>query len=225
MPTPPRSQRSLCRVCWTRSRHSRDSAKPTNLTLRRQSVVRGLRRDGCMGALGRPARSLAAKCQTNLVLSVRSAILPGGETERQRSVASGKWPCSRLMPMSWPGEASRPIGVLGDRRSLAPYCGVLPVRSIAGYCWATCGVLVWSLQVCYSAQKRSGLNVFGVARTRVRPDTVPRCESVAGEPRREALAACLHVPPPRPKAGWIVVWMLVGVRPAVRNNTVGWREP
>ena len=25
-------------------------------------------------------------------------------------------------------------GVLGDRRSLAPYCGVLPVRSIAGYC-------------------------------------------------------------------------------------------
>jgi hypothetical protein len=25
-------------------------------------------------------------------------------------------------------------GVLGDRRSLAPYCWVLPVRSIAGYC-------------------------------------------------------------------------------------------
>jgi hypothetical protein len=24
--------------------------------------------------------------------------------------------------------------VLGDRRSLAPYCCVLPVRSIAGYC-------------------------------------------------------------------------------------------
>ena len=33
----------------TRSRHSRASAKPMNLTLRRQSVVRGLRRDGCMG--------------------------------------------------------------------------------------------------------------------------------------------------------------------------------
>jgi len=27
-------------------------------------------------------------------------------------------------------------GVLGDRRSLAPYCGVLPVRSIAGYYWS-----------------------------------------------------------------------------------------
>ena len=31
----------------TRLRHA--SAKPTNLTLRRQSEVRGLRRDGCMG--------------------------------------------------------------------------------------------------------------------------------------------------------------------------------
>jgi hypothetical protein len=28
MPTEPRSQRSLCRVCWTRSRRSRASAKP-----------------------------------------------------------------------------------------------------------------------------------------------------------------------------------------------------
>jgi hypothetical protein len=102
----------------TRSRHSRASAKPANLTLRRQSVVRGLRRDGCMGAIGRPARSLAAKCQTNLVLSVRSAIFPGGETERQRSVASGKWPCSRLLPMSWPGEASRPLASCFPGRTL-----------------------------------------------------------------------------------------------------------
>ncbi len=54
--------------------------------------------------------------------SVRSAILPGGETERQRSVASGKWPCSRLLPIVLAG------------RSLAAYYGVLPVRSIAGYC-------------------------------------------------------------------------------------------
>jgi hypothetical protein len=68
---------------------------------------------GAWAALGRPARSLAAKCQTNLggPPSVRSATFPGGETERQRSVASGKWPCSRLLPMSWPGEASRPIAV------------------------------------------------------------------------------------------------------------------
>ena len=118
MPTEPRSQRLLCRVCWTRSRRRRDSAKPTtNLTLRRQSVVRGLRRDGCMGALGRTARSLTAKCQTNLVLPVRSAIFPNGETERQRSVAVGKWPCSRLLLMSCPGGAARTIACCGRTES------------------------------------------------------------------------------------------------------------
>jgi len=110
------------------------------LTLRRQGVVRGLRRDGCMGALGRPARSLAAKCQTNFVLSVRSAILPGGETERQRSVASGKWPCSRLLPMSWPGEASRPTTVSsatgGASRRIAVSCPCEASRAIAGSCRA-----------------------------------------------------------------------------------------
>ena len=82
---------------------------------------------GAWAALGRPARSLAAKCQTNLVLSVRSAILPGGEKERQRSVADGKWPCSRLMPMSWPGGASRPIAVS---------CPCKASRAIAGSCRA-----------------------------------------------------------------------------------------
>jgi len=69
-------------------------------------------------------RSPATGSRTNLVLSVRSATFSGGETERQRRVASGKWPCSRLMPIVLAG------------RSLAAYCGVLPVRSIAGYCWS-----------------------------------------------------------------------------------------
>jgi len=89
-----------------------------NLTLRRQSVVRGLRRDGCMGAIGRPARSLATKCQTNLVFPAGSAGFA--------SAACGA-----------PRKPDRPrdyCPVLGDRRSLAPYCRVLPVRSIAGYC-------------------------------------------------------------------------------------------
>jgi hypothetical protein len=79
----------------------------------------------CQGNRGQQAdrvRSVTLRCQTNLVLSMRSDILPGGEMERQRSVASGKWPCSRLLPMVLAG------------RSLAAYCGVLPVRSIAGYC-------------------------------------------------------------------------------------------
>ena len=85
---------------------------------------------GCHGNTGQQAdrvRSVTLRCQTNLVLSVRSAILPGGEMERQRSVASGKWPCSRLLPIVLAG------------RSLAAYCGVLPVRSIAGYCWFMSG--------------------------------------------------------------------------------------
>ena len=84
----------------------------------------------CLGNRGQQAdrvRSVTLRCQTNLVLSVRSDILPGGEMERQRSVASGKWPCSRLLPIVLAG------------RSLAAYCGVLPVRSIAGYCWFMSG--------------------------------------------------------------------------------------
>ena len=70
-----------------------------------------------------------------------------------------------------------------------------------------------------------GLIVFGVVRTRVRPDTVPRCESVVGMPRREVLAA-VFVPQTRLKAGlWWSENSFGGVRQAVRINTVGLREP
>ena len=51
----------------TRSRHCRASAKPTNLTLRRQSVVRGLRRDGVRAALATLGRARQTRTQ------------PGGE--------------------------------------------------------------------------------------------------------------------------------------------------
>ena len=119
MPTPPlRRFPPFAGSAGLVSRRSRVSAKPTNLTLRRQSGVRGLRRDGCMGAIGRPARSLATKCQTNLVFPAGSAGFA--------SAACGA-----------PRKPDRPrdyCPVLGDRRSLAPYCRVLPVRSIAGYC-------------------------------------------------------------------------------------------
>jgi hypothetical protein len=97
----------------------------------------------CLGNRGQQAdrvRSVTLRCQTNLVLSVRSDILPGGEKERQRSVASGKWPCSRLMPMSWPGEASRPITVSsatgGASRRIAVYCPCEASRAIACSCRA-----------------------------------------------------------------------------------------
>ena len=88
------------------------------------------------GRARQTARSLTAKCQTNLVLSVRSASFPNGETERQRSVAVGKWPCSRLMPMSWPGEASRPYCLSsatgGASRRIAVSCPCEASRAIAG---------------------------------------------------------------------------------------------
>ena len=163
MTTPPRSRWCVPHLplmpgLRTRSRRSRVSEKPMNQTLRRQSVVRGMRRDGCMGAIGRPARSLAAKCQTNLVLSVRSAIFPGGETERQRSVASGKWPCSRLLLMSWPGGASRPTTVSsatgGASRRIAVYCPCEASRAttgpLVGRSLATIGVLLFRGRTTFS---------------------------------------------------------------------------
>jgi hypothetical protein len=103
------------------SRRRRASAKANSLTPRRQSVGRGLRRDGNMGALGRPARSLPPWCQTNLVLPVSSAVSVRCNVACEMEAVQ-KWPISRLLPIVLAG------------RSLAAYCGVLPVRSIAGYC-------------------------------------------------------------------------------------------
>jgi len=74
------------------------------LTLRRQSVGRGRRRDGNMGALGRPARSLAAKYQTNQFSS-------GVGQFRKRSLRSAAKAGSspRLLLLSSAiGEVSRP---------------------------------------------------------------------------------------------------------------------
>jgi hypothetical protein len=78
---PPRAD-AFGRFCWFVSRRSRASAKPIHLSLRRQSGGRGLRRDGCMGALGSTARSLTAKSQTNLVWSVRSVRVATQEQTR-----------------------------------------------------------------------------------------------------------------------------------------------
>ncbi len=148
MTTKPRSRCvHVRRVCWTCSRNSRASAKPKFLTLRWWSETAGCAVKGQKGNRDRRLCSPTAECQTNLVLSVRSAIFPNGEMERQRNVAVGKWPCSRLMPMSWPGEASRTIACPRRRRSLAPYCRclarakhrglllVLAGRSLAASCF------------------------------------------------------------------------------------------
>ena len=126
---------------------SRASAKPTFLTLRWWSETAGCAMKGQKGNRDRRLCSPTAECQTNQLglgpPSVRSAIFPNGETERQRNVVVGKWPCSRLMLFLAPGEASRCYCfVLGDRRSLAPYCGALPASndSWAIACWPICGV-------------------------------------------------------------------------------------
>ena len=138
MTTEPRS-RCVSRLpgLRTRSRRSRASAKPTNLTFRRQSVVRGLRRDGCMGAIGRPARSLAAKCQTNLVFPAGSASF--GAKPHRRSSESWTVPAiiAWLRRQAEPRAVLRCLArakhrglllVLGDMRSIAP---ILPVPAVA----------------------------------------------------------------------------------------------
>jgi hypothetical protein len=86
MPTPPRSR-------W--QRHLQ-----IFLTPRRQSEVHGLRRDGCMGALGRPARNLTLRCQTNYFPSG-----VGQFCKRSLRSAAKAGPSPRLLLMPCPCEA------------------------------------------------------------------------------------------------------------------------
>jgi hypothetical protein len=132
MPTPPQSQQDFAGSRFPAQSRQR---KPTILTPRRQSVGRGLRRDGNMGALGRPARSLPPWCQTNLVLPVSSAISVRRNAACEME-AVRKWPISRLLLMSCTGRSLAVLLlVLGDRRSLAPYCCCLArEQRLAGYC-------------------------------------------------------------------------------------------
>ena len=117
MPTPPQSQQQFAGSRFPAQSRQR---QPSFLTPRRQSVGRGLRRDGNMGALGRPARSLPPWCQTNFVLPVSSAVSVRCNAACEMEAVQ-KWPISRLLPRPAPGEASRCYCfVFGDRRSLAP---------------------------------------------------------------------------------------------------------
>jgi hypothetical protein len=136
---------------------------------------------GAWAALGRPARSLAAKCQTNLVLSVRSATFPNGETERQRSVAVGKWPCSRLMPLSWPGEASRPIAC--PRRQAEPRAVLRCLarakhRGLLLMSWPICGASRPLESFCFGRARRI-LTVSPVCGRRNEAIALRRCLRIA----------------------------------------------
>ena len=114
------------------SRRSRASAKANSLTPRRQSVGRGLRRDGNMGALGRPARSLPPWCQTDLDLSVSSVVSVRRNVACEMK-AVRKWPISRLMPR--PRRQAEPRAVLLMSLAGRSRAAILPVladmRSIA----------------------------------------------------------------------------------------------
>ena len=111
----------FCRVCW--------SISETVLTPRRQSEVRGLRRDGCMGALGRTARSLPPWCQTKFVFRVRSASFASAACGAPRKLAvlttnAVSCPCgaSRANALSSAtGEASRRNADVLAGRSLAAF--------------------------------------------------------------------------------------------------------
>ena len=94
MPTPPQSQQHFAGSRFPAQSRQR---QPSFLTPRRQSVGRGLRRDGNMGALGRPARSLPPWCQTNLVLPVSSAVSVRCNAACEMEAVQ-KWPISRLLP-------------------------------------------------------------------------------------------------------------------------------
>ena len=104
MPTSPRSSHNFVGASGLVSWHRSGSAMTIYLTPRRQSVGRGLRRDGNMGALGRPARSLPPWCQTNLVLPVSSVVSVRCNAACEME-AVRKWPISRLLPIVLAGRS------------------------------------------------------------------------------------------------------------------------
>jgi hypothetical protein len=100
---------------------SRGSAKPTILTHRWWSEADGWSAVGAWAAESSHARSPTVECQTNQLAlgppSVRSAIFPSGEMERQRNVAVGKMAVLTVIAMSCPGGASRTIACWPDEVS------------------------------------------------------------------------------------------------------------
>jgi hypothetical protein len=122
---------------------------------------------GAWDALGRPARSLAAKCQTNTLRW--ATVSEVGHSSGRRNGAPAECSVRKMAVLTVNAAvlAGRSLaayyGVLGDRRGLAPYCGVLPVRSIAGYYrspWS--GEASRPLVSCFSGRARAVLTVSAV---------------------------------------------------------------
>ena len=110
----PQSQ-SLVRVAgFVRAR--RGSARPSMRTPRCLHLPSGAAsggvRQGQQGRQRSRARRLMAEVSAHRRLfGVRADVFRSAKRSL-RSGAVGKWPLSRLMPMSWPGEASRPFDFL-----------------------------------------------------------------------------------------------------------------
>ena len=79
------------------------------LTLRRQSEARALRRDGCMGALGSAAWSVAAKGQTNF-----GPVSEAGQFRKRSAAKAGRARTPALLILPW----ARPMF-----RTVSPVCG------------------------------------------------------------------------------------------------------
>ena len=161
---------------------SRVSAKPTILTLRWWSETAGCAMKGQKGNRDRRLCSPTAECQTKLVLGVRSAIFPRSEMERQRNVAVGKWPCSRIIADVL--AVAKPCGPIGRHRLHPP----AREQRLVGYCFWPDGVL---RPYCYLADMRS-IAAFPhrlSAASRSRLLDIRRTRSVARVRRREPVAA------------------------------------
>ena len=94
--------------------------KPTILSLRRQSGGPSGRPQGQQGVARTPDRSLAAKSQTNMVFTVRSARAASQEQTRRAHGYWQAWPAP-----TGPDEVSRPSVAFGGARAVPDCLGSL----------------------------------------------------------------------------------------------------
>ena len=82
------------------------------LTLRCQSATRALRREGCVGALGSAAWSVAAKCQTNF-----GPVSKAGQFRKRSAAKAGRARAPALIFLPWARPMFRTVSPVCDRRN------------------------------------------------------------------------------------------------------------
>jgi hypothetical protein len=122
MPTEPRSQRSLCRACRTRSRLRRGSAKAI------ESDSSTTERSARAATRWLHGRARQTRTESGGEVSDQFGFISEvGHSSGRRNGAPAECSVRKMAVLTINAD------VLAGR-SLAAYCGVLPVRSIAGYC-------------------------------------------------------------------------------------------